>query len=132
MRLATLPTDVAVASAATDLLADTVKSRPAAVVIVPAGRTPLLLFAEILRRARRGALDLRRVRFFQLDEYVGTGPADPRSFAALLQSCAAAGCRLSPLHNRFPIDIAEGAARESAELMEERRLTARRLITELS
>ena len=55
-----------------------------------------------------------------------------KPFAALLQSCAVAGCRLSPLHNRFPIDLAEGAARESAELMEERRLTARRLIAELS
>lgn len=91
MRFATLATDVAVASAAADLLADTVrlantvKSRPAVAVILPAGKTPLPLFAEILRRTRRGALDLRRVRFFQLDEYVGTGPGDARSFAALLR-----------------------------------------------
>jgi glucosamine-6-phosphate deaminase len=53
-------------------------------VILPAGRTPLQLYAELLRRAGDG-LDLARVRFVQLDEYVGCGPADPRSFHRLLR-----------------------------------------------
>jgi len=55
-----------------------------------------------------------------------------RPLAALLQRAARSGCRLSPLHNRFAIDIAAGAALESAELMEERRSTARRLLTEIA
>jgi len=85
MRLVTLPTAAAVASAATDLLAATLVRRPDAAIILPAGRTPLLLYGEMLRRARAGTLGLDRCRFFQLDEYVGCGPDDPRSFAALLR-----------------------------------------------
>lgn len=54
-----------------------------------------------------------------------------RPFAAALKRAAVAGCRLSPLHNRFAIDIAGEAARESGELMRERRFTAERLLTEV-
>jgi glucosamine-6-phosphate deaminase len=85
MRLVTLPTAAAVAAAATDLLAATLARRPDATIILPAGRTPLLLYAEMLRRARIGELPLARCRFVQLDEYVGCGPDDRRSFAALLR-----------------------------------------------
>lgn len=53
-----------------------------------------------------------------------------RPGAMLLQRAARLGSRLSPLHNRFRIDLVDDAARESAELMRERRETARRLLAE--
>jgi glucosamine-6-phosphate deaminase len=75
-----------VASAAADHLDATVRAQPAASVILPAGRTPLLLYAEILRRVEARRLDVARARFFQLDEYVGCGEDDPRSFRSLLRT----------------------------------------------
>lgn len=110
MRLVTLPTDLAVAAAATDLLAETLAARPAARVILPAGKTPLRLFAEIVRRARAGQLDLRQARFFQLDEYVGVGPADARSFAALLRLHLLEPIGRSPTQDA----LIDGSARDPA------------------
>jgi len=110
MRLVELPTELAVAAAATELLAATLRSRPRARVILPAGRTPRLLYAELLRRAGRGELDLAAVRFFQLDEYVGCRPGDPRSFAAQLRREL-----LDPLHRAPEQDaLLDGDARDPA------------------
>lgn len=85
MRFEAFANEAEVAAAAAELLASTVRARPDARIILPAGRTPLLLYAEILRRAQAGALDLSHARFVQLDEYVGCGPKDPRSFRSLLR-----------------------------------------------
>ena len=81
MRFEAFEDEIQVAVAAADLL------QPSHVVhvIVPAGRTPLALFAEILRRAKSSELDLSNTRFVQLDEYVGVPPGDPRSFHSLLR-----------------------------------------------
>ncbi len=74
-----------VAAAAARILAETVAQRRDARMVLPAGRTPLPLFVEFVRRAREGDLDLSQVRFIQLDEYVGVSPRDSRSFHALLR-----------------------------------------------
>jgi len=84
MRFEAFESETEVAAAAAELLATTVRAKPDARVILPAGRTPLLLYAEILRRAKSRALDLSRARFVQLDEYVGCGAKDPQSFRSLL------------------------------------------------
>jgi 6-phosphogluconolactonase/glucosamine-6-phosphate isomerase/deaminase len=84
MRFETFESEAEVAAAAAELLAAAVRAKPDARVILPAGKTPLLLYAEILRRATAHELDLSRARFVQLDEYVGCGPKEPRSFRSLL------------------------------------------------
>jgi hypothetical protein len=53
-----------------------------------------------------------------------------RPLAALMHRATVLGCRLSPLHGRFPIDLAVAAAVEADELARERRETARRLVTQ--
>src|SRR5262249_23043448 len=88
MRFEVFASEADVAVAAADRLDETLRarpSRPLVQVILPAGRTPLRLYQELLRRdaTRR---ELERVRFVQLDEYVGCGPDDPRSFHRLLRS----------------------------------------------
>jgi glucosamine-6-phosphate deaminase len=50
------------------------------VLLLPAGETPVPLYAELARRRRAGRLDLARAHLFQLDELVGVAPADERSF----------------------------------------------------
>ena len=63
MRFESFEDENQVAVAAADLL----QPSRAVHVIVPAGRTPLALFAEILRRAKSSELDLSNTRFVQLD-----------------------------------------------------------------
>ncbi len=106
MRFDQLANEAAAAAAAADLLEETVRAAPHARVILPAGRTPRLLYAEIVRRVRAGQLDLTAVRFFQLDEYIGVGRNDARSFHALLRSLL-----LDPLHRTPDQDeLLDGAA----------------------
>jgi glucosamine-6-phosphate deaminase len=85
MQLERLPDAQAVAARAADLVGETVRAKPEAVLLLPAGRTPVLLYAELVRRARAGALDLARAHLFQLDELLGVGPADARGFQAFFR-----------------------------------------------
>ena len=96
-----------------DLVAEVVRARPEAVLLVPAGSTPVPLYAEL---ARRGA-DLARTRLFQLDELVGVAQADERSFHGFFQR-----------HLVRPLDLArafrglDGAARDPAVEIERHRV----------
>ena len=65
---------------AADVFADLIAVRPNAAVVVATGRTPMSAYARLAVRASAG-LDVRALRVFQLDEYVGVGPDDGRSLA---------------------------------------------------
>ena len=96
MDLERLETPEEVASRAADRVQAVLAAEPEAAVVLPAGATPLPLYAELVRRARAGTLDLSRAHLFQLDELAGVGPADPRGFHALLRA------RLLDLVPRLP------------------------------
>jgi glucosamine-6-phosphate deaminase len=116
MQLERLPDAQAVAQRAADLVAETVRAKPGAVLLLPAGRTPVLLYAELVRRARAGALDLARTQLFQLDELAGIGPADARGFQAFFRQ-----------HLVQPLGLAacfrgiDGSARDAAAEIERHR-----------
>jgi glucosamine-6-phosphate deaminase len=73
-----------VALAAADFVAECVAARPASVLALPTGRTPILFYEELQRRHSRRAVDLSRARAFNLDELV-LPPADPRTFRAYME-----------------------------------------------
>jgi glucosamine-6-phosphate deaminase len=116
MQLERLPDAQAVAARAADLVAETVRAKPESVLLLPAGRTPVLLYAELVRRARSRTLDLARTRLFQLDELCGVGPADARGFQAFFRQ-----------HLVQPLGLAscfrgiDGSAREPAAEIERHR-----------
>lgn len=85
MKLTVLEDCAAIASQVADDLARLAASSQARVVLLPAGRTPLALYAELRERLRRGRLDLRQVHAFQLDELAGVAPDDARGFHAFLE-----------------------------------------------
>jgi len=58
---------------------------PEAVLLLPAGRTPVPLFQELVRRQVRREINLSQAHLFQLDELVGVAPDDPRSFQCFLR-----------------------------------------------
>jgi glucosamine-6-phosphate deaminase len=103
-------TDVACAVAR---LVETIASGTAAVLVMPAGATPVPLYRELVRRSRDERLDLSRAHVFQLDELVGVGPADARGFHAFLRVTL-----LEPLGRKAPRPhLLDGAAADpSAEI----------------
>jgi glucosamine-6-phosphate deaminase len=67
-------------SAGAALIAETIEAKPEAAVVVATGRTPMGAYARLVRDLPAGGASSLRV--FQLDEYVGVPPEDPRSLAA--------------------------------------------------
>lgn len=61
-------------------IADQVQARPESVLGLPTGESPKQMFAFLCELHRMYGLDFKRVRTFNLDEYVGVPGSDPRSF----------------------------------------------------
>lgn len=73
------------ARCAAQRIADTIRERPDAAVLVATGNSPMATYAELAALRERGELDSSRVRPFQLDEYLDLGPDDPRSLAGWMR-----------------------------------------------
>ena len=85
VKLTICPDAQGVALACADAVSVVVGRRAEAVLILPAGNTPRPLLAELVRRHRKGTLDLSQTHIVQLDELVGVPGQDPRSFQAFLK-----------------------------------------------
>jgi glucosamine-6-phosphate deaminase len=63
--------------------------KPAAVLGLPTGRTPIPLYRQLVRLHRRSGpqhLDLARASAFNVDEFVGLGSNDPGSYHAFMRA----------------------------------------------
>jgi glucosamine-6-phosphate deaminase len=67
------------------LVADLVRKKPDCVLGLATGSTPLGLYRELIRLHKDEGLDFSRVTTFNLDEYVGLGPAHPQSYRFFMQ-----------------------------------------------
>jgi glucosamine-6-phosphate deaminase len=65
---------------AAKVVAQTINSKPNAVLGLATGSTPLALYKELVRMHRDEGLDFSRVTTFNLDEYVGLGKNHPQSY----------------------------------------------------
>ncbi len=74
-----------VATLAAELVANRLRARSRLRLILPTGHTPLGMYAALRAHAADGSLPSERATLFQLDEYLGLGSSDPRSYAAYLQ-----------------------------------------------
>src|SRR5262245_9504065 len=84
MRLHVEPGAEALARKAARLVAGSISANPEIVLALPTGRSPLCMYAELVRIHRAEGLDFSRVRAFSLDEYLGVPATDPRSFHCYL------------------------------------------------
>lgn len=80
MRVVVEPTAAGLGRTAAEFVADAIRAAPATVLALPTGRSPLVMYSELVRMHREGALDFSQVRIFNLDEYIGVRPDDPHSF----------------------------------------------------
>lgn len=69
---------------AADVVVETVRAKPTAVITVPTGSTPGGMYKELVERINAGTVDVSQVRIFCLDDYLGTTPEDEASLTKLL------------------------------------------------
>jgi glucosamine-6-phosphate deaminase len=69
---------------------------------LPTGRTPLALYAALRRRTREDGLDWSHARTFNLDEFVGLGPGDARSYRTFMDEQLFTQVNLRPEHIAIP------------------------------
>jgi glucosamine-6-phosphate deaminase len=91
------------AAEAAGLVAAEVMRKPALVMGLPTGRTPVALYRHLVALAQERGLDFARVRTFNLDEFVGLRADDPRSYQVLHEGTS--------LHTRRDPDRAHGVSR---------------------
>jgi glucosamine-6-phosphate deaminase len=92
---------------AAELVANRVRARMHLRLLLPTGHTPRGLYAALRDHVADGSLPTEHVTVLGLDEYLGLGAADPRSFRAALDGELAG----MPLARREALD---GAARDPA------------------
>ena len=76
MEIIIQPTAARATCVAARLLAGLIRKKPSAVLGMATGSTPLALYRELVALK----LNWRKVRTFNLDEYVGTSPEHPQSY----------------------------------------------------
>ena len=73
------------ACAAADIFEDLIRTKPACVLGLATGSTPLPLYRELIAREQGGKIDFSRVRSANLDEYKGLAPNQPQSYRRFMQ-----------------------------------------------
>ncbi len=76
--------------------------KPDAVLGLPAGRTPIGTYEELIRMNREGMLDFSKVRTVNLDEYIGLGPEHIQSFRYFMDSSLFARINIDPANTYVP------------------------------
>jgi glucosamine-6-phosphate deaminase len=108
MRIRVFGSAEALARALARDVARQLTAKPAIVLGLPTGRTPIPLYRELVRLHQSGDVDFSRATTFNLDEYLGLAPRDPRSYRAFMQRHLFDHVNLSPRRIQF----LNGAARD--------------------
>ena len=77
--------DASASQYAARMIASLVGEKPAAVLGLPTGSTPCLVYEELRRRHKEEALDFGGITTFNLDEYVGLDGDHPSSYRYFMQ-----------------------------------------------
>jgi glucosamine-6-phosphate deaminase len=89
-------TEEQVARALADRVASALRARPAIVLGLPTGRTPIATYAELRRLHAEEGLSFARASTFNLDEFVGIEPTHPGSFRYFMERHLLEGIDLQP------------------------------------
>ena len=113
MEILIRPTPAHVARLVARLVADRVRAKPELVLGCATGRTMEAVYDELVAAHGGGRVDLRRVRTFNLDEYVGLAPDDPRSYHHYMRVRLFDRVGLPPERTRLPNGVAPDLAAEA-------------------
>ena len=85
--------------------------KPDRVLGLPTGRTPLLLYEELVSLHRAGRADFSRMRTFNLDEFHGIRPEHPGSYRAFMRRYLFDQVNADPSRTNF----LDGSANDAVE-----------------
>ena len=85
MKCQAFPSEDALAAGLGRIIIDSIRRLPSVVLGLPTGRTPLGLYAELVRLTAIEQADWFEVRTFNLDEFVGLAGHQPGSYRAFMQ-----------------------------------------------
>lgn len=100
------------ASALARLIVAELRRSPTLVLGLPTGRTPVPVYARLARAYREGVADFSRAVTFNLDEFVGVGPGDPRGYHAFMRQHLFDHVNVAPRRTRFLDGRAPDLSRE--------------------
>lgn len=86
MRIEQLPSTLAAAHAVADHIAARLKAKPNLVLGLATGSTMEPVYARLVELCNKGEISFAGVTTFNLDEYVGLPPSDPRSYRSTMDS----------------------------------------------
>ena len=102
------------AAAAAGLIVKQLRRNPATVLGLPTGQTALPVYDALVRLHRAGRADFSRVHTVNLDEFIGIGPADPRSFRGFMEQHLFRHINIPAEHVHFLAGDARNTERECA------------------
>jgi glucosamine-6-phosphate deaminase len=85
VKLEVYDSEEALARALAGAIADAIRRKPDIVLGLPTGRTPILLYRELIAATHQTSLEWSRVRTFNLDEFVGLGDGVPGSYRRFME-----------------------------------------------
>ena len=84
-----------------------IQSKPACVIGLATGSTPVPLYKELISREKAGKIDFSRVRSANLDEYKGLAPDHPQSYRKFMQENLFDHISIKPENTIVPDGLAE-------------------------
>ena len=102
MEVVILPSATEVGVLAARKITRLVRERPAAVLGLATGSSPLAIYAALAEHVQGGTLDTSRVSGFALDEYVGIPVDHPESYASVIDREVTVALRLDPARVHVP------------------------------
>jgi glucosamine-6-phosphate deaminase len=97
-----LPTAAEVGRVAAAKIASVVAKKPAAVIGLATGSSPLSIYADLARRVQAGEISFAQARGFALDEYVGIPLGHPESYASVIRRDVVQPLGFDPARVRVP------------------------------
>jgi glucosamine-6-phosphate deaminase len=91
----------AVACAVAERVANALAARPALVLGLPTGRTPISAYAELRRLHAAGGPDFSHASTFNLDEFAGIAASHPSSFRSYMERHLFGAVNLAPSRIHF-------------------------------
>ena len=92
---------------AADVFEAEIAKKPACVIGLATGSTPLPLYRELIEREKNGKIDFTRVRSANLDEYKGLAPTHEQSYRKFMQDNLFNHISIKPENTIVPLGLAE-------------------------
>ncbi|MHA3773024.1 glucosamine-6-phosphate deaminase [Verrucomicrobiota bacterium sgz303538] len=109
------PDATAVSKLAARIFQDQLTRKPASVLGLATGSTPLGLYRELVTLANANLIDFSRATTFNLDEYIGLGPNHPQSYAHFMREHLFGHINIPAASTHIPNGLTDDVPKHCAE-----------------